>query len=180
MGDAVLNLSISHILIDLYPKSSEGTLAKFKSHLVSKKTLSKAAADINLENFILITDGEKKSGGQTNLSNLENALESLIGAIYLEAGMSKVTSVVKKLLSNYIKDMAQTILDPKSSLQEIAHSMDLGTPEYNITKKTGSDNSPIFEVEACLKNSLSSTGSGKSKKEAEINAAKKLLSMLAN
>jgi ribonuclease III len=180
LGDAVLNLAVAHLLIDLYPRSAEGTLAKFKNHLVSKKILSKVAIDINLANFILITEGEKKSGGKTNLSNLENALESLLGAIYLEAGMQKTSSVIAKLLNAYIKDMASTILDPKSSLQEMAHSMDLGLPVYAVTSKTGSDNQPLFEIEVSLKNAFSSTGEGKSKKEAEINAAKKLLAMLTN
>jgi len=180
LGDAVLNLAIAHLLIDLYPRSAEGTLSKFRNHLVSKKILSKVAIDINLADYILITDGEKKSGGKTNLSNLENALEALLGAVYLEGGMQQISIVVAKLLKPCIKDMANTILDPKSSLQEMAHSMDLGVPVYNVVSKTGAENQPLFEIEVSLKSAFSSIGSGKSKKEAEINAAKKLLSMLAN
>lgn len=180
LGDAALNLAVSHLLIDLYPRSAEGTLAKFKNHLVSKKTLSKAAIDIKLSNFILITDGEEKSGGKTNLSNLENALESLLGAVYLEAGMTQTRSIIEKLLEPYIQDMQNTILDPKSSLQEMAHSMDLGMPEYTIIQKTGLDNAPIFAVEVRLLNGFTASGEGHSKKEAQINAARKLLSLLAN
>jgi ribonuclease III len=180
LGDSVLGLVVIELLINEYPKLAEGTLAKFRNYLVSKKILSKIALEINLQDFIIITEGEKKSGGKTNLANLENAFEALLAAIYLEAGVEVVKIIMQKLWKKYFADMNTLVLDPKSSLQELSHIMSLGLPKYEVLEQRGPVNSPMFNVRVCLNNNIASDGFGKSKKEAEINAAKKLLTLLSN
>jgi ribonuclease-3 len=180
LGDAVLNLITTKLLIDLYPRLTEGVLAKFKNYLVSKKVLSQISLDISLPDFLLMTDGEKKTGGQTNDRNLENALEALMAAIFLDSDLLIVTQIVKKLWHKYIEAMGDLVLDPKSSLQELAHLMSLGVPKYEVIDKIGADNNPMFTVRVSLKDNLFVEAEGKSKKEAEINSAKKLLTMLSN
>jgi hypothetical protein len=180
LGDAVLNLIVIQMLIDKYPELTEGSLAKFKNYLVSKKVLAKIALDIQLSDFLIITEGEKKSGGKTNASNLENALEALIAAVYLDSDIIVTQEIVKTLWKKYIENMNSVVLDPKSSLQELSHLMSLGVPAYEVLSQTSSDHDPLFTVRVSLSNNLHSEGTGKSKKDAEINSAKKLLTLLSN
>ncbi len=181
LGDAVLSLVIIELLVDHYPKFGESLIAKFKNHLVSKKEIAKIASEIRLYDFWIMTDGEKKSGGSKNISNLENTLEALIGAIYLDSkDIHLIKKVIKKLWHKPIETVNLEVLDPKSSLQELSYVMDLGVPQYEIIKQEGQSNDMVFTSKVSLENGASKEGSGKSKKEAEIAAAQKLLTLLSN
>jgi ribonuclease-3 len=180
LGDAVLSVVIIELLIDMHQRASEGNLAKMKNFLVSKKTLSYIAAELNLADFLLITDGEKKSGGQTSINNLENALEALIGAIYLDSDLAATKIVIEKLWHANFQNAASKNHDPKSSLQEIAQSMGLGLPEYSVIETSGSSSAPTFTILVEIGKQFRAQGVGKSKKQAQINAAQNLLLMISN
>ena len=180
LGDAVLALVIIELLVDIHQRASEGNLAKMKNFLVSKKTLSQIATELNLADFLLITDGEKKSGGQTNINNLENALEALIGALYLDSDLATIKTVIENLWRAHIQNAASKNHDPKSLLQEIAQSMGLGLPEYSVIETSGSSSAPTFTILVEMGKQLSAQGVGKSKKQAQINAAQNLLLMISN
>jgi ribonuclease-3 len=181
LGDAVLGMIIVELLVDYYPRFNESMIAKFRNFLVSKKTIAKVASRIKLFDFWIMTDGEKKSGGNKNISNLENTLEALIGAIYLDSSdINIIKNVIKNLWLKHIETVNLMILDPKSSLQELSCVMDLGVPKYEIMKQEGLPNSPTFTSKVFLENGAYKEGCGKSKKEAEIAAAQKLLTLLSN
>ncbi len=180
LGDAVLNLSITQLLLDSYPHVNEGTLAKFKNHLVSKKIITKIAIALDIKNFLILTQGEIKSGGKTNLNNLENAVEALLGAIYLDSDFCVVIKVINMLWREQIENIGTLALDPKGSLQEVAHLLSLGIPQYLLLSQTGKQNDLTFEIQVSLGENLVSNGVGKTKKEAEIQAAQILLRLLSN
>jgi len=175
IGDSVLSLAVIDLLLKTYPNETHGILAKFKNHLVSKKVVSSVASKLKLSEFWLMSHGEKHSGGEVNISNFENALESLIGAIYIDCGDTKVTNpIIQKLWQKEINGVKNLELDPKGTLQELAHIKRLGMPQYEVIS---SDNG-LFTVLLSL-NDISVKGSAKSKKEAEVIAAQKLLSSLS-
>jgi ribonuclease III len=180
LGDSVLSLVIIDLLNTQYLSSSQGMLAKFKNHLVAKKTLASVAETIELGNFLILSNGELEGGGKNNVNNLENAMEAVIGAIYLDGGLKSATKVIKKLWQKAIKDVSSKALDPKSSLQEMSQAIGEGLPQYEIVSQSGTNNAPIFEIKVSVGSGLCSLGKGKSKKEAEIDAAKALLALITN
>lgn len=175
IGDSVLGLGVINLLLNTYSQEAHGVLAKFKNHLVSKKVVSAVASKLKLAEFWLMSQGEKQSGGEVNLSNFENALESLIGAIYIDCGDTNITNqIIQKLWLEEVLNVKNVELDPKGALQELAHSKHLGAPQYEVV----GNNNGLFTVRLSL-NNMSSEGSAKSKKEAEVVAAQKLLSLLS-
>jgi len=175
IGDSVLGLAVIDLLLKTYANEAHGVLARFKNHLVSKKVVSSIASKLRLSEFWLMSHGEKQSGGEVNLSNFENALESLIGAIYIDCGDTKITTpIIQKLWQEEVRNIRNVSLDPKGSLQELAHIKNLGIPQYEVIS---SDNG-LFTVRLSL-NNMDAEGSAKSKKEAEVLAAQSLLSLLS-
>jgi len=181
LGDSVLSLAVIDLLLLIYPKAPHGVLAKFKNHLVSKSVVSLVASEINLCNFWLISEGEKKSGGQSNLKNFENTLESLIGAIYIDSADMKISSVIiQKLWLKHVHEVKDLDLDPKGSLQELSCLMNLGAPKYNVISLNKNEQNYLFTVRVSLQDHIFQEGCGKSKKMAEVDAAKKLLLLLSS
>lgn len=178
LGDSVINFVITQALLDYYPTASEGSLAKFRNFLVSKKTLFKIATDLELSKVLLISDGERKYDGQSNINNLENALESLIAAIYLDGGLACIVSIANKIWQEYIQNVQTQLLDPKSSLQEISHKRGFGLPVYIELERIGAQNSPTFHIQVSVGENLTAIGVGKSKKEAQTIAAQNLLLLI--
>lgn len=175
IGDSVLGLGVIDLLLKTYPQETHGVLAKFKNHLVSKKVVSAVASKLKLSEFWLMSNGEKRSGGEVNLSNFENALESLIGAIYIDCGDTNITNqIIQKLWLEEVLNVQNVELDPKGALQELAHSKRLGVPQYKVL---GSSNG-LFTIHLSI-GDVSSEGIAKSKKEAETIAAHRLLSLLS-
>jgi ribonuclease-3 len=146
LGDSVLNLVITKNLYNLYPNFTEGQLAQFRNYLISQPVIYKAASKINLHTYIIMTKGEEKSGGRQNISNIENTLEALIGAIYVDS-----QSVVDAT-ENFILNLWEEFLglyaesdDPKTYIQNYSQSLGFGTPKYELAKQEGPPHSPILQ-----------------------------------
>lgn len=132
LGDAVLGLVISDLLMAKYEYEDEGKLAKRRSGLVSGEILAKIATKLNLGDEIEMTNSERKLDGQTNSNNLENALEAVIGAIYLDSGLEEAKKVIWRIWQPYIEEMIEVPIDPKSQLQEILQKRGKPLPIYEL------------------------------------------------
>jgi ribonuclease-3 len=179
LGDKVLSLVIGEYLMKKFPNENEGNLSKRHASLVSGATLAQIATKINLPKMLILSFGEKKIGGNNNKNNLENALEALIGAIYLDANFSEA----QKFILNFWQDFFdKNILPPQdciSELQELIQAKSKKLPRYFTEKKGGLDHQPIFvstiDIEG-LKQKFCAEGS--SKKEAQKNVAQIALDFL--
>ncbi len=173
LGDSVLAVIIAEYLYTSYPNKNEGELSKLKSVLVSRQQLSKWAKEINLDKFILISTSEEASGGRKKETILAGAFEALLGAIYLDCGIEKCKEfIVTKFLS---KGIDIKIYDYKSLLQEILQKEFKILPEYEIVKETGPDHDKEFECIVKIADRFLGSGKGKTKKQAQQNAAKEAL-----
>jgi ribonuclease-3 len=181
LGDKVLSIVIAEFLIKRYPKDQEGDLSKKQANLVSGDVLAKIACDIGLDDIIRISRGEEKIGGKKNKRNLENALEALIGAIYLDSDFTVVQNFVTRLWSQIFDSNVKFKNDPISHLQEIIQAKYKILPNYQIEKCGGSEHLPIFiahlDISSC---GLKFEAIGNSKKEAQKNVANIAISYFAN
>ncbi|MDB2414906.1 ribonuclease III [Rickettsiales bacterium] len=178
LGDSVLGLIIAEILIDKYPNEQEGQLAKRQSALVKGETVSKVAKELNIGKYINMTQGEESTGGRSNLSNIENALEALIGALYVDGGITEAKIFIKKHWKDIIDQMKVPPKEHKTSLQEWAQGNGLPIPEYNVVEISGPSHSPSFIVEVYVQGFDPVRAKGKNKKKAEKEAAKELLKII--
>ncbi len=178
LGDAVLSLLTSHFLYETYPENPEGTLTNIRSSLVKTKSLCDVSRELGLGDLLFLSKGEEESGGRKNPSLLADTFEALLGAIFLDQGLE----VAKKFLEAHLFVRVTEIIknksyiDFKSSLQEIIQDQTRISPIYRVTKSEGPDHAKTFwvDVVAGTKNVLGS-GVGKSKQEAESDAAKNAL-----
>ena len=174
LGDAVLELVVSDYLYNKYKSFPEGLLTKTRAAVVCEPTLAKIATSINLGDFILIGKGEARSGGRKRPSILADALESLIGAVYLDLGMEAASTFILKLLSSCLDDNAQkggNVGDFKTELQELVqHNSELSL-SYTIVREEGPDHEKLFTAAVTFNKKSWGTGTGKTKKEAEQDAA---------
>lgn len=179
LGDSVLGLVVAEILFNVFSNDDEGLLTKKKIALVRGRSLVSVAQDIDLGNMVRMSQGEEDCGGRLSARNLENALEALIGAIYLDGGLE----AAEKFVTRHWKTLADNIselqlVDPKTSLQEWAQSRNLPIPTYRVVNKTGLEHCPVFTVEVQLANYGVVSASGNNKKDAELAAARLLLEKL--
>jgi len=176
LGDAVLELAISQYLYDRYPKMSEGDLTKLRAAIVCEPSLAKKARDIEIGNFIRIGKGEEQTGGRERDSILSDAVEALIGAIYLDGGFEAAAAFVINLLNESDPDsdnITKQIMhsDYKTYLQEHIQSFSREPLEYVVADEQGPDHAKTFFVNLYHVGGLIGTGKGRTKKEAEQNAA---------
>lgn len=170
LGDAVLGLVIAEILIRKYPDATEGELSKRQAYLVCGDVLYQVALKIQISEAIKFSEGEKAIGGATNKRNLENAVEALIGAIYLDSNLENAKEFITRHWQEIIDENTQTPKDPVSNLQEIIQSKSKKLPIYEIIQIGGNSHQPIFEAVVKFDDKeFKATGS--SKKEAQKNAA---------
>lgn len=177
LGDALLGFIITEFLFKHFAHHNEGALAKIKSYLVCKEMLCTVAAKIKLADYIIMTQGEEASGGRQNTNNIENTMEALIAAIYLDSDIEIVRNVIKRLWAEFLlwanlKDLPEN--DPKTALQEWSQSKQNVKPMYKVIDKKGTAHFPDFTVEVEVLG-LKAIGSGHSVKTAEKDAAKHLL-----
>lgn len=177
LGDSVLGLVISHLLFLKYPHWDEGELALFKSNLVSSDSLGKRARDIDLGSFLFLGKGEESSGGRDRTSILSDAMEALIGAIYLDQGFDTARDFIEKLFEGCI-NIDSPIKDYKSNLQEFSQRYYKRLPNYNVINEMGPPHKKIFQVRVEVGEHYSGEGEGSSKKEAEQSAAFNLLNKM--
>jgi len=180
LGDAVLELSITHILMERFPDYSEGTLTKLRAGIVNKEGVAAVARELNLGRYILLGRGEEGSRGRVKNSILANAYEALIAAVYYDGGYQQVFKLIEKHFSQLIhaaeeKGMSR---DYKTRLQEYSQSALGSIPEYVIVREEGPDHEKIFEVYVTINSVRYETGRGRNKKAAEQEAARRSLFQL--
>jgi len=179
LGDSILGFLVTELIFHRYKDSDEGMLAKVKAHSVSREIIVKVAKQIELARYIIMTDGEERSGGRTNDNNIENTMEALVAAIYLDSDIDKVKLVVDNLWSEHINNIDFSVADPKTYLQEWLQNEDGNMPTYKVIERTGLVHSPIFTVQVTASEYIK-IGTGKSIKEAEKNAARHLITEIVN
>ena len=170
LGDRVLGLVIAKKLLEIYPHEKEGILDKKFASLVNKKTCLDIAKKINLQNYILTFNSKiKKNIIEDKV--LADSCEALIGSIYLDKGISVVEKIIIKLWNDHIKESVITQIDAKTKLQELSLKKFKRLPIYKLISNTGPRHKPVFKVAVKLMNTKFYTAQGKSKKDAEQNAA---------
>ena len=174
LGDAVLELAVTDFLYKKYPQETEGNLTAYRAGLVNANALSFVATQMGMGDYILLSRGEAKDMGKARQFILANAIEALIGAIYLDQGYE----VTEKFISEHVYPMTDEIVekklwqDAKSFFQERAQEVTGVTPTYRVVAESGPDHNKEFRVGVYLGESLVAEGSGKSKQEAEQDAAR--------
>lgn len=175
LGDSILNFIITDNIFRRHKDYAEGRLAKIRASLVCRDTICLAAENLNLDECLMMTRGEELSGGRMNLNNVENAMEAIIAAIYLDGGLEGAKKVVLQLWHDLLESDHDIMSDPKSALQEWSQGQFMSIPHYEIVSKTGQSHSPIFEVRVKIDDLEPEFGSGKAIKAAEKMAAEKML-----
>lgn len=173
LGDAVLELIISEYLFISYPDYSEASLSKIKAFAVREVTLAEASLKLGLGSHLQLGKGEETSGGREKPSLLANAFEAVLAAIYLDGGFKKARIFVLNNLEWKIRDLVdnKVVYDFKTRLQEIVQEKFGILPKYIVHSAEGPEHKKTFEVRVLIENELYGTGRGKSKKEAEQQAA---------
>ena len=179
LGDAVLNLTLSDLLLKKYPDLPEGSLSKIRAGQVNEKKLAALSLQLGLGAFLLIGKGEEQTGGREKASLLANAFEAVLGAIYLEGGFQSAMTFIDRLFQSHIDDdQYQGPGDHKTFLQEYCQGKLKTMPAYTVYREEGPDHQKIFFVEVKIQGQVVSKGKGKTKKEAQQKAAEEALKQL--
>jgi ribonuclease III len=181
LGDSVLNCAVARLLYDAHPGADEGALSRLRATLVSGETLAQLAADLSLGEHLHLGAGELKSGGYRRASTLADALEALVGAIFVEAGFDAAAAAVKHVVGRRLEELptADALKDPKTRLQESLQARGLALPVYALTAASGDPHAQLFTVTCEVPTfGLLAIGKGGSRRSAEQSAARKLLDLL--
>jgi ribonuclease-3 len=172
LGDSVLGLVVTDALFRGYPDLPEGQLAKLRAAVVNMRALAAVARDLNLGGYIRLGRGEEGTGGRDKSSILADTLEAVIGAVYIERDLNEASALVHRLFDAVIERSARlgAGLDWKTSLQELTASAEMGVPEYHV-EESGPDHQKMFQATVWVGGRVYGTGAGRSKKEAEQQAA---------
>lgn len=179
LGDAVLELVVTNFLYKTYPKKPEGDMTALRSALVNAQTLAGVALTLELNSYLLLSKGEAKDTGRARQYILANTIEALIGAIYLDLGYDTAAQFIDAHVHTLIHEVIEkkTFIDPKSLFQEMAQEHAGVTPRYELMKEFGPDHDKLFTVGVFLGDVHIASGDGKSKQEAETQAAFKGLAV---
>lgn len=182
LGDAVLELTVSDMLMKKFPDLAEGELSKLRASVVNEQPLAKLARSFRIGEFLLLGRGEKATGGRTKPSLLANAFESVVAAIYLDGGFDRTATFIGRIFEPLIEAGAAAAVyrDYKTAVQEISQNLFRELPRYTVITETGPDHEKRFEISLVIGEKLIATGTGRSKKEAEQQAAKEALEVLRN
>ncbi len=179
LGDAVLNLSLSTMLLDQYPDLPEGHLSKIRASQVNEKKLASLSRQLGLGAYLLIGKGEEGTGGREKSSLLADTFEAVLGAIYLDGGFNAALSFIDRLFRSQFKDTKPfSTQDFKTLLQEYCQGILKTVPDYRVFREEGPDHKKIFFMEVIIREKVISVGKGKTKKEAQQKAAEKALFQL--
>lgn len=172
LGDSVLGIIVTETLYRAYPELPEGQLAKLRAAVVNARALAEVARTLGLGDFLHLGRGEETTGGRDKLSILADAMEAVIGAVYLSAGQSEAAALVHRLFDPLISASAQlgAGLDWKTSLQEASANAGLGLPDYQV-QDSGLDHEKEFDARVLVSGEVLGIGHGRSKKLAEQEAA---------
>lgn len=172
LGDRVLNLVIAHMLYETYPAEAEGMLAKRNTGLVQTKTLAAVAASIGLGDYLEVT------GAALNDNIMADAMEAVIGAVFLDGGFAPAQKLVRAHWGDNITSFSEIHADPKTELQEWAQGRGFPLPSYEIVGRSGPDHAPVFEIELVIQGQDKIRASGASRRNAEKEAARLMLEKL--
>lgn len=177
LGDAILSFLVSRYLYVTYPEQPEGILTNLRSTIVKTETLSDMAQKLSLGSFLFLSRGEEKGGGRTNPSLLADTFEALLGAIYLDQGLEAAERFLGAVLFPKIPEIlaSQLYTDYKSKLQEIVQEFSASPPTYKVVKTEGPDHAKNFWVTVVIDGREAEQGTGRSKQEAEQEAARRQL-----
>jgi ribonuclease-3 len=173
LGDAVLQLVVTHHLYRLFPAFSEGRLTKLRSRIVSREGLRKHAAALGLGHYLMLGRGEEASRGRERSSTLADAFEALVGAIYLDSDIETVRRFILRVAGDELGALARepAEINPKGELQEILQAISPQSPAYEVISEAGPDHQKEFICRVAWEGLELGRGTGQSKKQAEINAA---------
>jgi len=179
LGDRVLGLVIAEWLYEKFPEANEGELAKRHAALVNRDTLRAVAVEVGLSQYLHLARGEEAGSGaaRKNLATLADAMEAVLGALYLDGGLKPAKDFIQRF---WQKDIAivETPADPKTLLQEWAQGQGLPLPQYKVLEHSGPAHAPKFKIEASVKGFEPAIAEGNSKREAQKQAAENLLKLL--
>lgn len=178
LGDRVLGLVVADMIYRVFPDENEGALAKRHTALVQQAALGAVARELKLASYVRLSAAEIKAGGLKKETILSDAVEALIGAVYLDGGFASAQAFVIKLWDEMLHRQSSPPQDPKTRLQEWAQSRALPLPSYKVLARSGSDHAPRFEVEVTVKDHGSAVASAASKRAAEKEAAIALLTVI--
>ena len=178
LGDAVLQLTVSEHLYRRYPQLSEGELTRMRAAIVCEPSLVRFAEALDFGRVVLLGKGEERTGGRSRPSLLADAFEAFVGALYLDQGLDAVRAFLDRHLFPHLPGDGQAGKDFKTRLQETAQNLGLGTPEYRVVEERGPSHEREFVVEVRIGGRISGRGVGRSKKEAEQQAAAQSLRLL--
>ena len=178
LGDAVLELCISDMLMKQFPDYKEGQLSQLRASIVNEQPLAEMAKSFHLGDYLLLGKGEEISGGRSKPSLLANTLEALVAAIYLDGGFEETAAMIGRLFAPLIGEGYRTYRDYKTTVQQITQHAFKETPRYTLISEQGPDHDKTFEVQISIADRIMTTGTGKNKKEAEQRAAEKAIQLL--
>ena len=182
LGDSVLSIIAANYLFNKYPNSPEGELTRRRAVIVCRDALSSYAKKLNLGDFLFLGNGEEKNNARERKSLLENTFEALVGAIYLDGDQYRM-EIIFNLVYPFFEgellawEQGKVVKDYKSELQQMIQQSGIDTLSYVIVGSSGPDHEKTFEVEARLNSNIVGRGTGKTKREAEQNAAKEALAL---
>jgi ribonuclease III len=182
LGDAVLDLTISQLLLERFPDCSEGDLSKLRAGLVNEKSLARVARALNLGDFLWLGKGESHTGGREKDSIIASAFEAVVAAVYLDGGFTEADRWVRGLFASRIESRLEHhgLQDYKTRLQEVVQARFRSAPRYEVVQSSGPDHAKTFEIRLVINGQVAATASGRSKKEAEQSAARVALEALAH
>lgn len=177
LGDAVLELGVSELLMERYPHFDEGDLSKLRAAIVNERQLAELARGLGLGAHLSLGKGEEQTSGREKNSILSDGFEALLGAIYLDRGFKKAVEVIRHHYEQLLNETPEQrfYTDYKTELQEKSQAIYKAIPHYRLIAETGPDHEKTFEVEIFIQGQSFGKGRGKSKKEAEQEAAREAL-----
>ncbi|MDG1971884.1 MAG: ribonuclease III [Paracoccaceae bacterium] len=179
LGDRVLGLVIAEVLIERYPDEAEGVLAPRLNDLVRKETCAEVALAVGIDQFLRLGKSESQTGGRRKIAILGDAMEAVIAAVFLDAGLDAARDMILRLWKARIEAQGDhPPMDAKTALQEWAQANGMKPPRYNIVGREGPDHAPVFTIAVVLETGATAEAEAKSKRAAEQAAAAKILESL--
>jgi ribonuclease III len=178
LGDRILDVVIAELLFLRFPDEGEGALSQRQAGLVRREALAEVAAELGIGQWLILARSEEEGGGRSNPAILADALEALIGALYLDGGWAIAEAFIRAHWEPRLADMRGPPRDAKTALQEWTQSRGLGLPAYQVTGTSGPPHAPTFEIAVSLADVAKVTATGSSKRAAEQAAAERLLARL--
>ena len=177
LGDSVLSLAVSYLLLRKFPDAQEGTLSMIRSQLVKRSFLASLSKDLQLESYLLLGKSQQTNGGMQKSSILANTYEALIGAIFMDSGFNQALEIIQEQFEPHLQAKTPPVVfDDYKSLLQIHYQQSHGvSPQYRVTNESGPDHDKTFQASVTIGDEVKGLGWGKSKKEAEQEAAKNAL-----